>query len=107
MGSLGMRRRDTIGSQYFWSIGDRSNRPVQAFFAIRTWVGDTEESKMSWLRFANGGAIESSIITDLGKGKLRSEMRWREELMSDSSAVSLMTGMYSVVLKYILRRRPL
>lgn len=62
-----MHGYNVTGAQYFWSIGDRSNRPVQAFFAVRTWVGYTDESKMAWLRFANGGAVESSVITDLGK----------------------------------------
>ena len=70
MGSLGMRGHGAVGSQYFWSVGDHSNRPVQAFFAVRAWNGHTEESKMAWLRFANGGVVESSIITDLGKRKL-------------------------------------
>ena len=62
-----MYGQGTVGTQYFWSIGDHNNRPVQAFFAVRAWVGYTEESKLAWLRFANGGAIESSVITDLGK----------------------------------------
>ena len=50
---------------YFWILDGRSNRQLQVFFFLNKWVGMSEDQKITWLRFAQQGDVQSSTLKDI------------------------------------------
>ena len=47
---------------FYWVYGGQSNRMLQVFFFLQSWVGYTERQKTNWLSFASQGELISSHL---------------------------------------------
>ena len=61
--SEGSHNQSDMEHYFYWAYGGRSNRVLQVFFFLQSWVGYTEKQKTDWLSFASQGELVSSHLS--------------------------------------------